>query len=286
MAILIDENTKIVVQGLGKQGSCHLKLMKKYGTRIVAAVSRSKTGSFEGVPIYKTVKDAVTEHKADFSILFVPAKFTKEAAIEALNCGLNIIIITEGIPVHDTLEIMQVAKKSKEVVIGPNCPGIISPGKSKIGIMPADIFKPGSVGIVSRSGTLTYEISDQMTKQDIGQSTVIGIGGDPVIGLDFIRVLKMFEKDKETKAIVLIGEIGGNLEERAAEFIKEGSISKKIVAYIAGVSAPKGKRMGHAGAIVEGDTGTAKSKIEALEQAGVKVASLASEVVNLLKISL
>jgi len=282
MSILINESTRVIVQGLGKQGSLHLNLMKDYGTQIVAAVSRSKVGSFKSVPIYKTVKDAAAEHKADFSILFVPAGFAKEAAVEALTSGLNLVLITEGIPVHDTLEIMQIAKETERIVIGPNCPGIILPERSKIGIMPGNIFKRGPIGIVSRSGTLTYEIADRLTKQNLGQSTVVGIGGDPVIGLDFIQVLKMFEEDKETEAIVLIGEIGGNLEERAATFIKEGNISKKVVAYIAGVSAPRGKRMGHAGAIIERDAGTAESKIEALEDAGVKVAALPSEIPGLL----
>ncbi len=282
LKMLVNKNTKVIVQGLGKQGSFHTKLIKKYGTKIVAVISTTKKGKFEGIPIYKTVEEALKEHKADFSIIFIPAKFAKKAALEALNNGLSLVIITEGIPVHDTIEIIQRAKKKNLLVIGPNCPGIIVPGQSKIGIMPGHIFKKGATAVISKSGTLTYEIVNQLTKNRIGQSIVIGIGGDPVIGLDFIQVLKELEKDPETKSIILIGEIGGNLEEKAAAYIKS-NVSKKVVAYIAGRTAPKGKRMGHAGAIIERGVGTAESKIKALEKAGVKVAKLPSEIVKFLQ---
>ncbi len=280
--MLVNKNTKVIIQGLGKQGSFHTKLMKKYGTRIVAAISTTKKGKFEGIPIYKTVEEAVNENKADFSIIFIPAKFVKKPALEALNNGLNLVIITEGMPVHDTIEIMQTAKKNNLLVIGPNSPGIISPGQSKIGIMPSHIFRKGSTAVISRSGTLTYEIVNQLTKNRIGQSIAIGIGGDTVIGLDFIQALRLLERDSETKSIVLIGEIGGSLEEKAAEYIKN-NVSKKVVAYIAGRASPKGKRMGHAGAIIEGETGTAQSKIKALRQNGVEVVKLPSEIIDFLK---
>ncbi len=282
--MLINKNTHVIVQGIGKQGRFHLKLMREYGTKIVAAVSRSQTGELEGVPIYPTLADALAKHRADYSILFIPAKFAKEAAIDALEHNLNIIIITEGIPVLDTLEILKLAKKKKRTVIGPNCPGIIAPGKSKIGIMPAHIFKKGSVAVISRSGTLTYEIVSQMNKAGIGQSLVVGVGGDQLIGTDFVDILKILRKDTNTESIILLGEIGGNLEERAAEYIIKTKFPKKIVAYIAGRTAPEGKQMGHAGAIIEGSAGTAESKIKSLEKAGIKVARLPSEVVKLLSI--
>lgn len=281
MPILIDKETKVIVQGLGTQGSFHARLMKESGTKIVAGISTTKKGDFEGIPLYSTVEEAAKEVQADFSIIFVPAQYAKNAAFEALNQNLNLVIITEGIPVHDAIDIMELARKKNLTVIGPNCPGIISPGKSKIGIMPSHIFKEGRTGIISRSGTLTYEIVNQLSRKGIGQSTVIGIGGDPIIGTDFIQALKLFEDDDETDSVVLIGEIGGNLEEKAAEFIKK-YFSKKIVSYIAGRTAPKEKRMGHAGAIIEGSSGSAESKISALNDAGVGVAELPSEVVRLL----
>jgi succinyl-CoA synthetase alpha subunit len=256
--------------------------MKGYGTNIVAGVTPGKQGqSIEGIPVYDSVENALKEHKVEFSIIFVPAKFAKDAAFEALNNNLNLVIITEGIPVHDTLKIMQLARQKNKIVIGPNCPGIISPEESKLGIMPSHIFKKGNVGVVSRSGTLTYEIINELTKNNLGQSTVIGIGGDPVIGIEFIDVLKLFEQDKETEKIVLIGEIGGNLEERAAAFIKD-NITKKVIAYIAGRTAPKERKMGHAGAIISGKTGTAESKIKAFEAINMKVAKLPSEIPELL----
>ncbi|MFH1592060.1 MAG: succinate--CoA ligase subunit alpha [Candidatus Woesearchaeota archaeon] len=281
--MLINKNTKIIVQGLGRQGSFHTALMKEYGTQIVAGVSITKKGEFLGIPLYDSVSNALKCHKADFSIIFVPAKFAKIAALEALESGLNIVIITEGVPVHDSLEIMQTAKKKKLVVIGPNCPGVILPDRLKVGIMPTHIFMKGSIGVISRSGTLTYEIVNLLTKNNIGQSVVFGIGGDMLVGLDFVQVLKFLEEDPKTKSIVLIGEIGGNLEEKAAEYIKN-NISKKVVAYIAGRTAPKEKKMGHAGAIIEEDVGTAQSKVEAFEKVGVRVAKLPSEIVDLLSI--
>jgi len=266
------------VYGLGKQGSFHTRLMKEYGTNIVGIVSRSSEAEFEGIPIIKIAKDVT----ADWGIIFVPAGYAKASALEALDNGLNIVIITEGMRVHEVLEIVQKAKEKGLVVIGPNCPGLISPGKSKLGIMPAHIFSKGEVGLVSRSGTLTYEIVNELSRAGIGQSTVVGIGGDMVIGSSFVDVLRLMEADKDTRKIVVVGEIGGSLEEEAAEFIKN-NVSKKVVAYIAGVSAPKEKRMGHAGAIIEGNKGTAESKIKAFEAAGVKVAKLPSEIVGFLR---
>ena len=266
---------KVVVYGFGKQGSFHTKLMKEYGTNIVGIVSRSNTGDFEGIPFYKSLENV----KADYCVVFVPAEFAKDACLEALEKDMNLVIITEGIKVHDTIEIVKKAKD--KIVIGPNCPGFVNVGESKIGIMPNHIFKKGDVGIVSRSGTLTYEIVNELSKNDIGQSKVFGIGGDMVVGSSFVDILKILEEDEETKKIVLIGEIGGNLEEKAAEYIKD-NVKKKVVAYIAGISAPKEKRMGHAGAIIEGNSGSAESKIKALESVNVKVAKLPSEVVSLL----
>ncbi|MDP2907252.1 MAG: succinate--CoA ligase subunit alpha [Nanoarchaeota archaeon] len=284
MTIIIDENTKFIVQNItGNQGSFHTKLMKEYGTKIVAGVTPGKKGQIvEGIPVFDSIKDALEYESADCSIIFVPAKFAKDAAFEALENNLDIIIITEHIPVHDSIEIMELAKKRGRIVVGPNCPGVISPGKSKAGIMPYHIFKEGHIGVISRSGTLTYEIVNELTKNGFGQSTVIGIGGDPIIGLDFIEGLKMFEEDKQTEAIVLIGEIGGSMEEKTADYLKY-NLSKPVVAYIAGRTAPEGKRMGHAGAIIQGKTGTADSKIKAFEEANVKVAELPSEIISLLK---
>ncbi len=284
MAIIIDDNTKYIVQGItGGQGSFHTKLMKEYGTKIVAGVTPGKKGQIvEGIPVFDTIKEALEYETADCSIIFVPAKFAKGAAFEALENNLDAIIITEHIPVHDSLEIMALAEKRGRIVVGPNCPGVISPGKSKAGIMPYHIFKEGHIGVISRSGTLTYEIVNELTKNGFGQSTVIGIGGDSVIGLDFIEGLKMFEEDEQTEAIVLIGEIGGNMEEKTAEYLKY-NLSKPVVAYIAGRTAPEGKRMGHAGAIIQGKTGTADSKIKAFEEANVKVAELPSDIISLLK---
>ncbi|MDP2908234.1 MAG: succinate--CoA ligase subunit alpha [Nanoarchaeota archaeon] len=284
MPIIIDENTRCIVQGVtGKQGSFHTKLMKEYGTKIVAGTSPGKKGQLvEGIPVFDTVKEALEYESADMSIIFVPAQFAKNAALEALENNLDTIIITEHMPVHDTLEIMALAEKRNRIVIGPNCSGLISPGKSKVGIMPYHIFKEGNIGVISKSGTLTYEIVNEMTRKGLGQSTVVGIGGDPVIGLNFIEGLKMFEEDEQTEAIVLLGEIGGSMEEKTAEYLKY-NLSKPVVAYIAGRTAPKGKRMGHAGAIIEGYKGTAESKIKAFQEANVQVAELPSQIVELLK---
>ncbi len=283
MAIFIDENTKAIVQGItGNQGSFHTKLMKDYGTKIVAGVTPGKAGKeIEGIPVFDSVKDALVKFEADISIIFVPAKFAKVAALEALDNNLNIIIITEHIPVHDSMKIMALAEKKKKFVIGPNCPGIISPGKCKLGIMPDHIFKEGSIGVISRSGTLTYELVNELSNAGFGQSTVIGIGGDSVIGTHFIDCLKRFENDSQTSKVVLVGEIGGNMEEKTAEYLKN-NFSKPVIAYIAGRTAPEGKRMGHAGAIIQGNTGTAKSKIKAFKSAGVEVAELPSQIIELL----
>ncbi|MBW3015411.1 succinate--CoA ligase subunit alpha [Candidatus Woesearchaeota archaeon] len=289
MSILIDKNTKVIVQGItGKQGSFHTKQMLNYGTKIVAGVTPGKQGqTIDGIPVYNTVKEALVQHNTNnknpikFSIIFVPVRFAKQAAIEALENNLNIILITEGIPIHDTLEIIKEAKHKDLIVIGPNCPGIISPEESKLGIMPNQIFKKGKIGIVSRSGTLTYEIVHLLSSNNIGQSSVIGIGGDSVIGFDFVEALKRFEQDQGTEKIILIGEIGGNLEEQAAKFIKN-DITKPVIAYIAGKTAPLGKKMGHAGAIITRDAGTATSKIKALQQAGVKIAELPSNILDFL----
>ena len=283
MAVLINDKTRVIVQGItGREGSFHTKLMKEYGTKIVAGVTPGKGGLKEhGIPVYNSVKEALKEHDADFSVLFVPAKFVKKAAIEALENGLNLVIITEGVPVQDEMSIINLADKKKLTVIGPNCPGIFSPGLCKLGIMPSHVFKKGNIGVVSRSGTLTYEVVAELVGAGLGQSSVIGIGGDAVIGTNFVKALELFEKDKDTSKIVMIGEIGGTLEEDAAKFIKK-NVSKKVVSYITGATAPKGKRMGHAGAIVYGKAGTAESKIKALEKVGVKVAKLPSEIVKLL----
>ncbi len=283
--ILINKETKVIVQGItGHQGSLHTKIMKEYGTKIVAGVTPGKGGQFvEGVPVYNTIKEALKQHTAEWSILFVPAPFAKDAALEALKNNLHIVIITEHLPVHDVLEIKQCAKKKRKIMIGPNSPGIICPEKIKIGIMPHEFFKKGNVGVISRSGTLTYEVVHILTEHNLSQSTVVGIGGDAINGLTFIDALQYFAKDEETKAIVLVGEIGGTAEEDTAAYIKKVRYKKPVVAYIAGVSAPKGKRMGHAGAFIQGNKGTAESKITALKAAGVCVAKTSQEVPLFLK---
>ncbi len=281
--MLIDDETNVLVQGItGSQGSFHTKRMLDYGTNIVAGVTPGKGGQEEhGVPVYDDIESAVTAHDVDWSIGFVPARFAKDAALSSIAHGLHTCIITEHVPVHDAVDVMQAAREQDVHVVGPNCPGLIAPGKAKLGIMPGEIFSAGSVGVVSRSGTLTYEIVDQLTAAGYGQSVALGIGGDPVIGLDFRDMLHMFDADDETDRIVLIGEIGGDLEERAATLIA-AEIDTPVVAYIAGRTAPEGTQMGHAGAIVYGDTGTAESKISALEDAGVDVAELPSDVPELL----
>lgn len=282
MAILANKKTRVIVQGIaGQQGSFHTRLMLDYGTNIVAGVTPGKKGqNVYGVPIFDTVKEIFEYTRAGISIIFVPAPFVKKAAFEALENNLHLVVVTENVPVHDTLDIIAFAETKKRIVIGPNCPGIISPGKCKIGIMPAYIFKEGSIGMVSRSGTLTYEVVNELSRNNLGQSTVVGIGGDSVVGTSFITVLKYFRNDKDTSAIVLIGEIGGSMEEQTAEFLKD--YPKPVVAYIAGRNAPEGKRMGHAGAIISGGKGTAETKTKAFEKAGIRVAALPSEIVKLL----
>ncbi|MCQ2972565.1 MAG: succinate--CoA ligase subunit alpha [archaeon] len=282
--IFLDENTKCLVQGItGKQGSFHTEQMLKYNTNIVAGVTPGKGGQdFQGVPVFNSIEEAKENVDVNASIIFVPAGFAKDAAFESIKNLDLVIIISEHIPVHDSIEIMDYAKRMGTTVIGPNTPGIISPGVGKLGIMPTHIFEKGNVGLISRSGTLTYEVASQLTRADIGQSTCIGIGGDPVTGLTYEDCLRNFEEDDGTDAIVLIGEIGGNAEERASKLIKE-ELTKPVVSYVAGITAPPGKRMGHAGAIIQGNTGTAQSKIKALTEAGVKIAKMPSEIVNLLK---
>jgi succinyl-CoA synthetase alpha subunit len=286
MGIIVGKNTKAIVQGItGAQGSFHTKLMLEYGTQIVAGVTPGKGGTkVHNVPVYDTVEEALKNHQADASIIFVPAPFAADAALEALENGIKtVVIITEHIPVKDAINVMAYAKQVNATIIGPNTPGIITPGECKLGIMPAHIFKPGRIGMISRSGTLTYEIAAGLTKKHMGQSTCIGLGGDPIVGLNFIDVLKLFEKDPQTEGIALIGEIGGNLEELTAEYIAKVKYPKPVVAFIAGRSAPPGKRMGHAGAIIMGKAGTAETKIEAFRKAGVEVAEKPSDVAVLLE---
>jgi succinyl-CoA synthetase alpha subunit len=286
MSILVGKETKAVVQGItGSQGSYHTRLMLEYGTKIVAGSTPGRGGTaVSGIPVFDTVEEATDRFDINASIIFVPAPFAKDAALEAIATGLNpVVVITEGIPVKDEIQIMEVAKLRGTTVIGPNTPGIITPGECKLGIMPGHIFKPGKVGLVSRSGTLTYEIAASLTSAGLGQSTCLGIGGDPVVGLSFVDVLEMFRKDSKTEAIAMIGEIGGNAEEMVAEYIKDTKYPKPIAAYVAGRAAPPGKRMGHAGAIIMGKSGTAETKIEALRNAGVRVALKPSEIVKLLK---
>ena len=285
MAIYINKQTRVLVQGItGKQGSFHTGQMLKYGTGIVGGVSPGKGGqSVEGVPVFDTVFEAMEKQPAEASILFIPAPFARDAALEALDAGIKLVVlIPEHIPLHDAMDIMSYAKTKDAVVVGPNTFGLVSSGHCKIGIMPNKYFIPGPVGVVSRSGTLCYEIVGHLTASQTGTTTVVGLGGDRVVGLHFIDVLKQFEADPETKAIVLVGEIGGSAEEEAAEFIAR-EISKPVVAYLAGKSAPPGKRMGHAGAIIERGKGTFEGKVKALTAAGVKVASLPDEIVRFIK---
>jgi len=286
MGIIVGKNTKAIVQGItGTQGSFHTKLMLEYGTQIVAGVTPGKGGTkVHNVPVYDTVEEALKNHQANASIIFVPAPYAADAALEALENEIKtVVIITEHIPIKDAINVMAYAKQVNATIIGPNTPGIITPGECKLGIMPAHIFKPGSIGMISRSGTLTYEIAAGLTKKQMGQSTCIGLGGDPIVGLNFIDVLKLFEKDQQTEGIALIGEIGGNLEELTAEYIAKEKYPKPVVAFIAGRSAPPGRRMGHAGAIIMGKAGTAESKIEAFRKAGVEVAEKPGDVAVLLE---
>lgn len=288
MSVLIDENTRILVQGVtGHHGSFHAKSMLEYGAKVVAGTTPGKGGTtVHGIPVYNTVEESMREQNPNTSIIFVPAPFAKDAALEAINAGIKlIVIITEHVPILDTLEIINYASEKKATIIGPNTPGIISPGKSKVGIMPGNIFKPGKIGMVSRSGTLTYEIASIITNGGLGQSTCVGIGGDAVIGTSFTEILSLFEKDSQTEGVVLVGEIGGDEEERAAKFIR-GKISKPVIAFVAGRCAPSGKRMGHAGAIISGAAGTPESKIKAFERAGVPVAKIPVEILQLVKAKL
>jgi succinyl-CoA synthetase alpha subunit len=285
MGIIINADTKAIVQGItGKQGSYQTNLMLDYGTKIVAGVVPGKSGTAaNGVPVYDTVKETVEVYSPNASIIFVPAPFAQDAVLEAIaNKIKTIVVITEHMPIKDAINVMANANRSQVTIIGPNTPGIITPGQCKLGIMPANIFKPGSIGVVSRSGTLTYEIAAGLTAKGLGQSTCLGIGGDPIVGLNFIDALELFKENPNTEAIVLIGEIGGNMEELTAEYITQERYPKPIVAYVAGRFAPSGKRMGHAGAIIMGKQGTAQSKIEALINAGVKVAETPSDVPTLL----
>ena len=286
MAILIGKNTTAIVQGItGSQGSYHTKLMLEYGTKIVAGVTPGKGGTeVHGVPVFDTVEEATSRFKANASIIFVPAPSAKDAVLENIAAGFNpVVVITEGLPVKDEIQIMEVARLKGITIIGPNTPGIITPSECKLGIMPGHIFKQGKVGLVSRSGTLTYEIAASLTAAGLGQSTCLGVGGDPVVGLSFVDVLEMFRKDPGTESIAMIGEIGGNAEEMAAEYIKNTKYPKPIAAYVAGRAAPPGKRMGHAGAIIMGRSGTAETKIEALKDAGVNLALKPGEIAKLLK---
>ncbi|MEW5806608.1 MAG: succinate--CoA ligase subunit alpha [Acidobacteriota bacterium] len=273
MSILVDEKTRLLVQGItGNEGTFHTRQAIKYGTRVVAGVTPGKGGQeVDDIPIFDTVEEAVRTTGANASVIFVPPAFSADAIMEAADAGISLVVcITEGIPTLDMIKVMTFLKKRSTRLIGPNCPGIISPGKCKIGIMPGHIHTAGNIGVISRSGTLTYEAVDQLTRRGIGQSTCIGIGGDPIIGSTFIDLLALFEKDNDTKAVVLIGEIGGTAEEEAAEYIKR-NFSKPVVAFIAGRTAPPGRRMGHAGAIISGGRGTAKEKTEALTAAGIIV---------------
>ncbi len=282
MSIIIDEKTRVVVQGItGRDGSFQTKLMVKEGTKVVAGVTPGKGGQdFEGIPIFNTVKEAVEQAGANASLVLVPAFAASDAVLESIDSGVKVVVaITEGVPILDSIRIFNILKGTNIRLIGPNCPGIISPGKCKVGILPGRIFKQGPVGLVSRSGTLTYEIVNELTMAGLGQSTCIGIGGDPIIGTTFIDVLPMFEEDPETKAVVMVGEIGGSDEEVAAEFIKK--MKKPVIGFIGGRTAPKGKRMGHAGAIVSGKTGTAEAKVEALTEAGVPIADTARQIAEL-----
>jgi succinyl-CoA synthetase alpha subunit len=285
MSIFVDEKNKVVVQGAtGHQGVFHIGEMKNFGTKVVAGVTPGKEGEqVHGAPIFNSVQKAVEKTGANTSLVLVPARFAKDAVFEALDSEIKtVVVITENIPFHDAMEFVHYAKYKDAVLIGPNCPGIASPGKTKIGILPGSIFLKGDVGVASRSGTLTYEIVNSLKEKGIGQSTCVGLGGDPIIGTNFIEALEAFEKDKETKAVVLVGEIGGTAEEDAAEYIKE-NISKPVFAFIAGRTAPPGKRMGHAGAIIARGKGTAESKIKAFEKADVKLAKFPTDIADLVE---
>jgi len=285
MSILVDSDTRLMVQGItGREGSFHTHQMLEYGTRVVAGVTPGKGGErVDGVPVYNTVKEAVRDTGANTSVVFVPAKFAPDAIYEATDAGIKLIVcITEGIPTLDMVKVCYYVKMKGSRLIGPNCAGVISPGKSKVGIMPASIYKEGRLGIVSRSGTLTYEVVYNLTRANFGQSTCVSIGGDPVIGSSFIDILDLFEKDSQTEAVVLIGEIGGTDEEEAAKFIRS-KMKKPVVALVAGKTAPPGKRMGHAGAIISGGEGSAQQKIKTFQKFSIPVAESPLQVVDLVR---
>lgn len=285
MSVLINKDTKVIVQGItGGMGSTHTRLMREYGTNIVAGVTPGKGGQdFDGIPVYDSVYEACAKHEVNCSVIFVPPYYALDAALEAINAGIPLIsVITEGLPPQDAVKLHAAADEKGTLVNGPNCPGIITPGECLIGIHPGSIYKPGRVGLISRSGTLTYEIGLGLKQADIGISTALGIGGDPIIGIDQIKSLELLEADPDTDLIILVGEIGGTAEEEAAEYIKT-NVKKPVIGYIAGVTAPPGKRMGHAGAIISGNKGTAQSKREAFEAAGVKVADTPYQIIDLVK---
>jgi succinyl-CoA synthetase alpha subunit len=274
MSILVDRNTRLVVQGItGKEGTFHAEQCIEYGTKVVAGVTPGKGGTTHlGVPVRNTVAEAVEKDGANVSVIFVPARFAADAVMEAADAGVDLVVcITEGIPTMDMIQVKQFLRGRKTRMIGPNCPGVISPGRCKVGIMPGFVHQEGVVGVISRSGTLTYEAVHQLTQTGLGQSTCIGIGGDPIVGSSFVDLLELFEQDEETKGVVMIGEIGGTAEEEAAAWVKE-HMAKPVVAFVAGRTAPPGRRMGHAGAIVAGGKGTAAEKIQALGDAGIAVA--------------
>ncbi len=283
MAIIVDKNTRLVVQGLtGSEGRFHGLRNRNYGTSVVGGVTPGKGGQdVEGIPVFNTVADAVDRTGANTTLIFVPARFAVDAIYEAVDAGIRtVIVISEHIPAHDMLRVYTYVRPLGVTMIGPNCPGVLSPGKANVGIIPAEIFTEGTIGLVSRSGTLTYQIGHELTQLGLGNSTIVGIGGDPVVGSSFIDVLEKFEADDETEYVVLVGEIGGNEEEKAAQFIAE-RMSKPVLAYIAGFSAPPGKTMGHAGAIISGSSGTAQAKKEALEASGITVGTTPTEVAEL-----
>ncbi len=283
MAILIDEESRVVVQGLtGREGSFHALRNRSYGTQVVAGVTPGKGGQeVDGIPVFDTVEQAVGSTGADVSLIFVPSHFAADAIFEAADSGVALVIaITEGIPVHDMLKAYNYLRTRGVALIGPNCPGVISPGRANVGIMPTQIFRQGGVGLVSRSGTLTYQIANELTQRQIGQSTAVGIGGDSIVGQSFIDILSRFQEDSQTQLVVMIGEIGGSEEEAAAAYIAE-HMTKPVVAYIAGFSAPPGRQMGHAGAIISGSSGTARAKKEALEANGIRVGANPTQVAEL-----